>query len=207
MTIADPAQHWDATYAGGDEGRSWYQPHATTSARLIADTGIAKSEPVVDIGGGASTLVDDLVADSYRDITVLDVSGTGLAIARRRLGRPVAAEVSWVVADVLTWVPPRAYGLWHDRAVLHFLTTPGQQQAYAHTLLAATRPGSHAVIGVFGPGGPTTCSGLAVSRFDPDGVMAVLGAGFDLMDACTQDHRTPAGDRQEFVWVRAVRTR
>jgi trans-aconitate methyltransferase len=199
------AEHWDEAYAAGDTGKSWYQQSAPLSARLIAAGG-APTDAVIDIGGGASTLVDGLLDGGYSDVTVLDVSTVGIDLARARLG-DAADLVTWVVGDLLAWRPQRQYDVWHDRAVLHFLTDPADRLAYRDLLDAATAPGSRVVLGGFAPDGPESCSGLAVHRADAAGLLATLGEGFVAAEELTQEHRTPAGAVQHFQWVRAIRVR
>ncbi|MDI1289888.1 MAG: class I SAM-dependent methyltransferase [bacterium] len=197
------AEHWNAAYASGDRGRSWYQEHALTSMRLIGERGAA-SDSVLDVGGGASTLVDDLNVAGYRDVTVLDISTTSLAIAQDRLGDQ-SGSVTWVEADLLTWEPSRTFSIWHDRAVLHFFTNADQKGAYRNVLMKATRSGSIAVIGVFGPDGPTHCSGLPVQRYDDGSMARLLSSAFTVTSSVLHGHRTPGGAVQQFMWSRAVR--
>jgi trans-aconitate methyltransferase len=159
---------------------------------------------VVDVGGGASTLVDDLLAAGYLDITVLDIAATGMDIAKKRLGKH-HVEVKWIVEDLLDWQPDRRYALWHDRAVLHFLTERGDQEQYRAKLLAATDPGSVAVIGVFGPDGPTSCSGLPTTRYDSQRLRDFLGEDFVVAESQLRDHVTPAQATQQFLWSVATR--
>lgn len=195
---------WNAAYAEGDRTRSWYQPEADVSLDLIASGG-GVDRSVVDVGGGASVLVDDLLVAGYRDLTVLDISTAALDLARARLG-PAADEVTWLVADLLTWSPDRTFDVWHDRAVLHFLTEPDQIEAYRAALSSATHPGTAVVIGAFGLAGPEQCSGLRVQRYSAAGLAAVLGTGFRLLQSFTQVHTTPAGGPQQFQWARFERT-
>ena len=197
------AAHWEQVYSDGDTGRSWYQSRAEASMDLIGRAHGAKAG-VIDVGGGASTLVDDLLRAGWTDLTVLDIAESGLQIARQRMADR-AAEVTWIAADLLEWAPSRHYAVWHDRAVLHFLTG-SQLERYRQVQLSATRPGSAVVLGVFGPGGPSRCSGLPVQRYDAEALISFLGPGFDLVDQERQLHRTPAGGTQEFQWISAVRT-
>jgi len=196
--------HWDAAYAAGDTTRGWYQPQATISMRLIEATGMPTTSSVVDVGAGASVLVDDLLGAGYSDITLVDHSPVGLQVARERLGAR-AAHVEWIVADLLDWQPPRVYDIWHDRAVLHFLLDDAQVSAYRRTLLAATRPGSWLVLGVFGPQGPQMCAGLPVRRYDPERVDALLDGDFTRVDEIVTDHIRPDGDTQQYLWTLARR--
>lgn len=200
---SSPAEHWDLAYAEGDGERSWYQARATTSLELITARG-SDADAVIDVGGGASTLVDGLLDAGYRDVTVLDASSVGIEIARLRLGER-ASTVKWTVADLLTWRPGRHFDVWHDRAVLHFLTNQSAQDAYRRCLLDATVVGSRLVIGVFGSDGPSQCSGLNVTRFDANTMEQFLGNQFRVVDSSTQDHTTPDGRVQQFLWTTADR--
>jgi rhodanese-related sulfurtransferase/SAM-dependent methyltransferase len=196
---AAAAAHWDRRYGmRGVEGVSWFEAMPTTSLDLIRRAGAGPDGPVVDVGGGASRLVDAALADGFRDVTVLDVSRDALAAARRRLGA-AAGRVSWIAGDVLTWVPPRRYAVWHDRAVLHFMTAEADRRRYAAAVATALRPGGHAVVGAFAPDGPARCSGLAVSRWTPRQIAAELGLA--LVEGRRTEHRTPSGVAQPFTWA------
>jgi len=197
------AERWNTAYADGDRGKSWYQTHAATSVELITQVSTA-ADAVVDVGGGASTLVDDLLAARYSDLTVLDIAATGLDIARKRLGAS-AAQVNWLVDDLLSWQPQRSYALWHDRAVLHFLTDRDARERYQRTLLAATHPGSVVVIGVFGPNGPSQCSGLDVHRYGPAEMAELLEPAFAVTASFSRDHTSPSAATQQFQWTTAKR--
>ncbi|MGE3235647.1 MAG: rhodanese-like domain-containing protein, partial [Thermoleophilia bacterium] len=189
---------WNRAYARGDEGVSWFEAVPATSLDLIRRGGTGPDDPVVDVGGGASRLAGALSDGGFRDVTVLDLSPHALAAARRRLG-DAARRVSWVAADVLTWAPPRRYAVWHDRAVLQFLTAEADRRRYAATLDAALRRDGHAVVGAFAPDGPVRCSGLAVSRWTPEGIAAELGLALE--EARRAEHRTPGGAVQPFSWA------
>jgi SAM-dependent methyltransferase len=201
MSPGDRTQtHWDQVWSTRDPKEvSWFQAEAAMSLELIASV-VAPTASVVDVGGGASTLVDGLLARGHDDLAVLDVSAAALAQARLRLGDRADA-VDWVVADVTAWTPARRYDLWHDRAVLHFLVEPGDQAAYAAVVGAAVAPGGHVVIGTFAPDGPEQCSGLDVCRHDAASVMALLPDRFRLIDERRETHLTPAGGEQRFSWV------
>lgn len=199
--VAGSASHWDAVYARGETTRSWYQVHADHSLAMLERCGVTPDNSVIDVGGGASTLVDDLLGRGYRDLTVLDISGAGLQAAQRRLGG-AAARVDWMVADLLTWQPQRTYRVWHDRAVLHFLTTDQARQQYLAALDAATGPGAVAVIATFAPDGPERCSGLPVIRYGPHDLAGLLGgAGWSPIADDREEHATPTGAIQPFSWV------
>jgi SAM-dependent methyltransferase len=196
---SDRAEHWDGRYAeAGATGVSWYQAHARTSVELMDAVGRTRDSAILDIGGGASTLVDDLLAAGQRDVTVLDVSASALATARDRLGDP--PEVTWVVADLLGWTPPRLWDLWHDRAVLHFLVDAEGQARYVALLRQALRPGGAFVIGTFAEDGPTYCSGLPVLRYAPADLADLLG-DVTVVDQRREIHHTPGGIPQPFTWL------
>jgi trans-aconitate methyltransferase len=194
----DRAEHWDDRYAAGDTDLSWYQEHARTSIELMDAVGRRRDTAVLDVGGGTSTLVDDLLAGGQRDVTVLDVSAPALAIARRRLGDP--AGVTWIVADLLTWSPPRRWDLWHDRAVLHFLVAAEDRDRYVALLHHALRPGGAFVIGTFAENGPTHCSGLPVRRYAAPDLADLLGAA-TVVEQRRELHHTPRGAEQPFTWL------
>lgn len=204
---ANLTDHWDRAYAEGDTGRSWYQAHAETSLALIRAAEPDLDAAIVDVGGGASTLVDGLLEVGYHDLTVVDISEAALGIARDRLGAKRAEQVRWEVGDVTSWRPDRTYDVWHDRAVLHFMTASEQREAYHHALLAGTGVGAAVVIGVFGPAGPEKCSGLTVTRYSVEDLAAFLGDGFEVVSTAVADHTTPAGASQQFVWMSARRLR
>lgn len=191
--------HWEAIYADKDETEvSWHQERPVMSLRLIEQTGLGPTDPIIDAGGGASHLVDALLDRGFTDVTVLDLAGAALAQARARLGERAEA-VNWIEADATAWQPERTYRLWHDRAVFHFLTEPADRAAYLERLKAAVPAGSQVVIATFGPDGPERCSGLPVVRYTPEGLHETLGPGFGLQAVQTETHRTPAGTPQEFV--------
>lgn len=194
--------HWEHVYSSRPTDRvSWFQEHALRSLELIQDTGASRSAAIIDVGGGASTLVDDLVQGAYSDITVLDLSGAALATAKARLGERAAAAVEWIEADITTTTLPQArFDIWHDRAVFHFLTDPADRQAYVQTVLRAVRPGGHVIVATFADDGPTECSGLPVMRYRPDELHAQFGEPFVLLRHDKEAHQTPFGTVQQFVY-------
>lgn len=198
------APHWDASYANGADRVSWAQSHATVSLELIAELGVAHDAPVIDVGGGASPLTGELLDRGFADLTVLDISALALQSARERLGER-AAEVAWIEGDLRHWRPARRYGLWHDRAVLHFLTDPGDQAAYATLAADTVAPGGHAIIATFAPDGPERCSGLPVVRYAPEDLAALLGERFAVVADRREAHHTPGGAVQQFSWIAARR--
>lgn len=198
------AAHWNDAYGQGADSRSWFQPEATESLRFVEVAGVTPADPVVDVGGGASTLVDGLLDRGFGDVTVLDLSDEGMAVARERLGDR-AAPLDWVVGDVLAWEPPRTFGLWHDRAVLHFLTGDEERAAYAALAGRAVRPGGWITIGGFAPDGPTSCSGLPVRGASSDDLAALFSADFTPIHTERVTHTTPSGKAQHFAWLVAQR--
>lgn len=198
MNDVSRQDHWEKVYtAKGENEVSWFQETPAPSLELIELVGAIRSSGIIDIGGGASRLVDCLVAQGYADVTVLDLSAAALASARSRIGDK-ASQVSWIAADVTLWEPSRSYDIWHDRAAFHFLTDPNDRTAYLARLRRALRPGGHAIIGTFALDGPERCSGLLVSRYDADSLAATLGRGFELIDTRRHEHVTPWGATQKF---------
>jgi trans-aconitate methyltransferase len=198
MDDSSRQSHWEKVYTTKGEAEvSWFQETPAPSLELIELVGATQNSAVIDIGGGASRLVDSLVSRGYEDVTVLDVSAAALASARSRIGDK-ANRVTWITADVTIWEPSRTYDLWHDRAAFHFLTEPNDQAAYVARLRRALRVGGHAIIATFAPDGPERCSGLMVSRYDANTLAAKLGQGFELIDTRRHEHTTPWGAVQKF---------
>ncbi len=191
--------HWERVYADGYEDVSWFQAQPDLSLRLIASSGVDKHAGIIDVGGGASSLVDCLLDQGYSPVAVLDVSPTSLRYARDRLGSR-ARNVSWVEADVTTFSPPRRFGLWHDRAVFHFLTDAAQRLAYVQTLRRTLISDGAVIIATFAMDGPTRCSGLPVERYDARKISAELGPEFSLIEEVSEVHRTPLGSGQTFSY-------
>ena len=194
-------QHWEQVYkTKGATSVSWYQEHAQQSLERIRQTGVQRGAGIIDVGGGASTLVDDLLADGYSNLSVLDLSEAALAAAKQRLGAR-AQQVSWLVGDITQVNLPRhAYAVWHDRAVFHFLTTAEEREAYVRAVLRAVRPGGHVIVATFAEDGPERCSGLPVVRYSADGLHAQFGAPFTLLRHEREEHHTPAGAVQKFIY-------
>jgi SAM-dependent methyltransferase len=190
--------HWENVYRTKDEREvSWFQETPSVSLELIRSTGATRGSAIVDIGGGASRLVDALVKEGHGSVTVLDLSESALAAAKARLG-PAAANVTWIVADVVRWRPLQSYDVWHDRAAFHFLTDAADRDAYVACLRDALRPGGHAILATFALDGPERCSGLPVVRYDAASLGTVLGSAFDLVETRRHDHHTPMGSTQHF---------
>ena len=195
-------KHWETVYgAKAPDQVSWFRPHLETSLRLIRRaTRGDRSASIIDAGGGASTLVDDLIECGYRNVTVLDISQAALDIAERRLGDAVAA-IQWLRADVTeSALPARAYDVWHDRAVFHFLTTAEERRAYVRNVATAVRPGGHVIVSTFGPEGPMKCTGLDVMRYDAGSLHDEFGARFRLVESRKEMHDTPFGTQQQFLY-------
>jgi 2-polyprenyl-3-methyl-5-hydroxy-6-metoxy-1,4-benzoquinol methylase len=194
-------QHWEQVYATKPSDTvSWFQEHADQSLRLIHKTGLDKNAAIIDVGGGASILVDELVAEGYTDLTVLDLSAAALSVAKQRLGKQAAA-VLWMEGDITrAEFPIHRFDIWHDRAVFHFLTDPSDRNAYVERVMRAVRPGGHVIIATFGEDGPEKCSGLPVMRYKPESLHAEFGEAFLLVEHEKEAHHTPAGTVQQFVY-------
>jgi SAM-dependent methyltransferase len=190
--------HWETVYATKAENEvSWFQDNPAPSLEAIALTGATPASVIIDVGGGASRLVDHLLALGFVDVTVLDLSAAALHTAKARLGTP-AAKVRWLVADVTAWEPTASYDVWHDRAAFHFLTGENDRAAYVARLERALKPGGHAIIATFALDGPERCSGLPVMRYDAETLGRTLGPAFTLVHAGRHEHATPWDARQVF---------
>jgi 2-polyprenyl-3-methyl-5-hydroxy-6-metoxy-1,4-benzoquinol methylase len=197
----DSSSHWEKIYRTKTaDGVSWYRPHLERSLSLIESSAPHRMAAIIDVGGGESTLVDDLLARGYTNLTILDVSLTALAVTKDRLGRS-AGSVQWICADVTQApLPAHFYDVWHDRAVFHFLTTEEQRKAYVETVENAVKPGGHIILSTFGPEGPTKCSGLPVVRYDADELQSEFGNRFRLIESFKELHETPFGTIQQFLY-------
>jgi SAM-dependent methyltransferase len=197
----DPKRHWESVYqTKRSDEVSWYRLHLDVSLELISSTLGQRDARIVDVGGGQSTLIDDLLAAGYRDLDVLDLSETALAVTRSRLA-DAGNTVRWLQGDVTTYAfDAHAYDLWHDRAVFHFLTEAAQRQAYVRQVIHAVKPGGHVIVATFGPHGPMQCSGLNVVRYDADALHGEFGERFSLVAHRTEDHTTPGNRQQQFVY-------
>jgi len=197
----DVKTHWEKVYtAKAPESFSWYRAHLETSLALIERAAVARSASIIDIGGGESTFVDDLLLRGYKNLTVLDVSQTAIEVTKKRLGR-ATEQVRWLVGDIIEIeLEPRAYDLWHDRAVFHFLTTPERRIAYVQQVTRAVKPGGHVIVSTFGPEGPTECSGLKVMRYGAESLHGEFGGRFRLVESSKELHQTPFGTTQQFLY-------
>lgn len=202
IDAAGAQEYWDERYATvGPSNVSWFQHSPDVSLDLIAQVA-DHSHSVIDVGGGASTLVDHLLERGFRDITVIDVSQQALLTARERTGE---APVHWVVEDVREWEPDRTFDVWHDRAAYHFLTDARDQQHYWALVREAVPPGGHVILATFADDGPTMCSGLPVTRNSPAQLVEQMGEGFTLVTSRREEHVTPTGAVQPFTWVVSTR--
>jgi len=205
-SVASPqarADYWNAVHDGADEKtRSWYQSQSVMTFQLLDELGVPSNASVIDVGGGASSLVDQLLAKHFTDITVLDVSSEAIGAAQRRVGAD--PHVTWLVDDLLTWTSDRRYDVWHDRAVFHFMS--GDQidvyRSLLHRILAAH---GAVILATFAPDGPDHCSGLPVQRYGPEELVDVLGSSFEMVTSIDEVHTTPGGAEQPFTWIGARR--
>lgn len=193
--------HWEEVYETKESNQvSWFQEHPELSLQFIERTGVDKTGPIVDVGGGASTLVDDLLDKDYQNITVLDISVAALEVAQERLGSRAKA-ITWLEADITqVQLPHKFYDVWHDRAVFHFLTQAADRQKYVEAVRHSVKPGGHVIVATFGVDGPTRCSGLEVVRYDPDSLHGEFGESFDLVRSTGESHQTPFGTEQKFIY-------
>jgi trans-aconitate methyltransferase len=206
MTTESRQDHWQNVYVSKRENEvSWFQQTPAASLELIGRTGATPASAIIDIGGGASRLVDALIERGFRHVTVLDLSAAALDTAKARLGDK-ASNVQWIATDVTTWQPPQSYDIWHDRAAFHFLTDERDRAAYVACLAKAVGPGGHAMIATFAPDGPERCSGLPVMRYDAESLAAVLGGSFRLVTSRRHEHTTPWGATQRFQFSLFRRT-
>lgn len=194
-------EHWEKVYESKPtDAVSWFQEHAEQSLRLIRDTKVPLTASIIDVGGGASTLVDDLLATGHKSLTVLDLSASALAAAQRRLGSK-ARSVRWIEANITeVTLPVNAYDVWHDRAVFHFLTSSAERKSYVELVLRSVKPGGHVIVATFAEDGPSQCSGLPVMRYSATDLHAEFGVPFTLLKHEKEAHRTPAGTLQKFVY-------
>jgi SAM-dependent methyltransferase len=204
--MIDASHHWEQVYTNkAAESVSWYQPRPETSLACIADSGVAPSAPLIDVGGGASTLVDHLLERGHTDVTVLDIASHALKQAQARLGAAKAQHVHWLVEDVTRFAPSRAYALWHDRAVFHFLTDDAARSAYIAALRRSLASGGTFILATFAADGPARCSGLDVARYDAGTLRSLFGDEFEHMATGRDMHVTPWGAVQAFTYLRLRR--
>lgn len=194
-------EHWERVYRTKQpDAVSWFQEHATRSLEIIRSIGAASDAQIIDVGGGASTLVDDLLTGGFKHVSVLDLSASALDVARKRLGL-LGQSVTWISGDIRTvGLPEQTYDIWHDRAVFHFLTDPADRTAYVRQVMKSVKRGGHVIVATFAPDGPEQCSGLPVARYDPDQLHDEFGPTFELLEHASEEHKTPWGSVQHFVY-------
>ena len=203
----DANNHWEEFYHSTSPGKvSWYQENPAISLDFIEKTGLPKEAPILDVGSGASTLVDQLLLRGYRNLALLDVSTRALLLTRQRLGGK-ATDVAWHHGDVTRYSLPEQYSLWHDRAAFHFLVDPSDRRAYVTSLRQGLRPQGHLILATFAVGGPTRCSGLDVTQYDTQKITTELGQDFRLIEPLEELHQTPAGVEQLFSYFWFTRDR
>lgn len=193
--------HWQEVYTTKNSTQvSWFQEHLELSLELIKGTGVDKAGQIIDVGGGTSTLVDDLLADGFRAVTVLDISATAVQVAQKRLGSR-ADSVTWLESDIRqVHLPDQFYDIWHDRAVFHFLTDFPDRQLYLDIVKHSIKPGGHMIIATFALDGPNRCSGLEVVRYSFDSLHDQFKNDFELVDSTNETHKTPFGTEQKFIY-------
>lgn len=193
-------EHWEGVYSSKPiHAVSWFQEHDGVSLRLIRSAGVPRSAAIIDVGGGASTLADDLLSEGYSDLTVLDLSGQALSAAKARLGG-LAGQIRWMEADITSVrLPASGFDVWHDRAVFHFLSSKADREFYREVLLRSVKPSGHVIIATFAEDGPVKCSGLPVQRYSAQELQAELGPRFSLLHHEKEEHHTPMGTSQRFV--------
>jgi ubiquinone/menaquinone biosynthesis C-methylase UbiE len=202
----NPKEHWEKVYQTKQpDAVSWFQEHATRSLELIRSVGTSSDANIIDVGGGASTLVDDLLGSGFKNVSVLDLSASALEVARQRLGA-TGDGVTWIAGDICTVsLPDQAYDIWHDRAVFHFLINPVYRAAYVQQVMRSVKPGGHVIVATFAPDGPEQCSGLPVARYAPGELHQEFGPAFELLEHMSEEHKTPWGSVQHFIYCHCLK--
>lgn len=202
----NPKEHWEKVYQTKQaDSVSWFQEHATWSLEIICSVGATSDARIIDVGGGASTLVDDLLTNGFEHLTVLDLSASALEVARNRVGT-LGKRVTWTSGDIRdVLLPEQSYDIWHDRAVFHFLTDPADRVAYVQQVMKSVKPGGHVIVATFAPDGPEQCSGLPVARYAPEQLHGEFGPAFELLEHASEEHKTPWGSVQHFVYCHCLK--
>lgn len=193
--------HWEKVYqTKSPDAVSWFQEQASKSLEIILSVGETSDARIIDVGSGASTLLDDLLTDGFKHVSALDLSASALEVSRRRLG-PLSQNVTWITGDIRAVdLPGQTYDIWHDRAVFHFLTEPADRIAYVRQVVKSVKHGGHVIVATFAPDGPEQCSGLPVVRYDPNQLHNEFGPEFELLEHASEEHKTPWGSVQHFVY-------
>lgn len=203
--MPDKKAHWEKVYDSKSPLEvSWHQAEPTISLQLIRNTRISLDQPVIDIGGGASTLVDHLCAENYSNIGVLDISAKALSYAQERLGSR-ASKIEWYEEDITSFNPPHPFSVWHDRAVFHFLTEESDRKNYIKTMKQSLKPNGHLIIAAFAIGGPEKCSGLDIVQYNAEKLSAEIGKNFDLIEQISEVHVTPGNQQQNFLYFHFIK--
>jgi len=203
--MSDRKKYWEQIYAAKAPLEvSWYQKNPTLSSRMIRNTHIALDSPIIDVGGGASALVDNLSGHGYSNLSVLDISSIAIEYAQQRLGRK-ASRIEWFVEDITRFLPPHKFSLWHDRAVFHFLTKESERDDYVKAVKRTLNSDGHLIIASFAIGGPIKCSGLSIVQYDAKRLSVALGDEFKLVEEMDELHMTPDNQQQKFSYFRFVR--
>lgn len=202
-----PKEHWENVYTNKSTNAvSWFQIRAALSLQFITSAAPHAGAAIIDVGGGASTLVDDLIVANYSNISVLDISAAALDVAQKRLEQK-SSSVRWVVGDITSVaLPENYYDIWHDRAVFHFLTEEKSRHLYVAQLTKALKPGGQLIISTFAEKGPQQCSNLPVVRYSPEALQNEFGHAFVLQEHAFETHVTPFETQQEFVYCRFIKS-
>ncbi|MDP9195613.1 MAG: class I SAM-dependent methyltransferase [Pseudomonadota bacterium] len=196
----DQKTHWENIYQTKSSMQvSWYADHLQTSLRLIEQSGLNRSAHIIDIGSGASTLMDDLMDRGFANLTCLDISASALDIAKKRLGAR-ADKISWVEADITQASLPKHFDLWHDRAVFHFLISPEDRQKYVDIVKRSLKPHGYVLMATFALDGPKKCSGLDIVQYSPQTLHNEFGPEFQMVETLSESHHTPSGSVQHFIY-------
>jgi len=196
----DPKKHWEGIYQENNPDEvSWFQPKLAISLELIKSVEPRKDARIIDIGGGASTLVESLLSDGYKNLSVLDISGNALAKIKERL-KEKASQIEWFETSILDFSNPRKFDLWHDRAVFHFLVNGSDRATYLKNLTGLLKAGGHLIVATFAIDGPLKCSGLDVVRYDETAMKKEIGEGFEFLKSCNEIHKTPWDTEQKFTY-------
>jgi SAM-dependent methyltransferase len=198
--VLDARRHWERIYGEHKpEDVSWFQETPALSLEMIRGAAPSKHARILDVGGGASRLVDGLAAGGFTDLTVLDISGRALAHSRERMGER-GKNISWIETEVAAFAPEAPFDIWHDRAVFHFLAENADRDAYLAVLRRALKPGGSLILAAFAPEGPEKCSGLPVRRYDAGLVRETFGPDFKLIMEAAETHLTPWNAEQRFAY-------